>query len=67
MHFAYRSREQLSKTKKKSAKKVVSASARCLTDGDQLYENEFIQVPKTRRKRCQPAAVTISCFVSKAD
>lgn len=42
-------REQINVIKKRAAKKIVSPSARCLTDGDKLYENEFIELPKKRR------------------
>lgn len=33
-------------TKKRLGKKAISNSTRCLTNGDTLYENEFIKVPK---------------------
>lgn len=35
--------------KKRTTRKIVSTSARCLTDGDKLYENEFVNVPKRRK------------------
>lgn len=44
-------KEQLNKTKKKSAKRVISASVRSMTDGDKIYENEFIQVSKPKRRK----------------
>lgn len=33
-------------TKKRLAKKTISNVTRCLTDGDTLYENEFVKVPR---------------------
>lgn len=35
--------------KKRSAKKIVSPLARCLTDGDKAYEHEFVDLPKRRK------------------
>lgn len=51
-------REQINVIKKRAAKRIVSPSARCLTDGDKLYENEFVAVPK--RRKMNRATVKIS-------
>lgn len=46
-------REQLSAAKKRIPKRTISTSTRCLTGGDAVYENEFIDVPKSKRHRAK--------------
>lgn len=54
-------REQLNASKKRNPNKQISRSMRSLTDGDILYENEFVALPpKTRRNRKRNVVVRFS-------
>lgn len=58
-------REQLNASKKRNPNKQISRSMRSLTDGDILYENEFVVLPpKTRRNRKRNVMVSDDLFTS---
>lgn len=55
-------RKQLAATKKRAPKKVISSSVRSLTDGDILYENEFVKLPKQKVKSLKRVKVNALFF-----